>query len=57
MYNWHIELRDGNFEIDIAKRVDILNGHLVLRDEQGMIIKGYNQTHWIGFEQLSKAEH
>ena len=57
MYNWRIELRNGNHEICIAKRIDILDGQLVLRDEIGMITKGYNQTHWTSFEQLSKAEH
>ena len=56
MYNWDVYVRDGTIVV-IAKRVDIIDGQLVFRDEQGMIIRGFNQTHWVSFIQRHKAEH
>jgi hypothetical protein len=57
MYNWLVKLRNDSVVNVVAKNVDIVDGQLVFRDEQGMICKGFNQTHWLDFSRGLKAEH
>lgn len=57
MYSWNVTKRDGTNLTVVAKRVDIIDGQLVFCDEQGMVFKGFNQTHWLDFSRGLKADH